>query len=167
MILLFNLFSIYKHFCYFYCFYWWHSNCKIEWYQNQVGLDLESFSPIKSRKTLFVRTNILSYVSASRSDVKLKVDVPILTNEDCASRFSETDDVNLRINQMCAGGTRDKDSCRGDSGGPLMRLYVHNRRQWFQEGIVSRGLGCGRMGRPAIYTRVNRYINWILNVIKL
>ncbi|KAF2886905.1 hypothetical protein ILUMI_19268 [Ignelater luminosus] len=96
----------------------------------------------------------------------MKVEVPLITNEECAFKFSDLDNVKLEINQMCAGGVRDKDACRGDSGGPLMRLYIGNRKQWFQYGVVSRGLGCGRMGRPEIYTRVKKYINWILNKIE-
>lgn len=47
---------------------------------------------------------------------------------------------------------------QGDSGGPLL-LQLENRR-WVTIGVVSWGIKCGEE-RPAVYTRVNRYLNWI------
>lgn len=51
------------------------------------------------------------------------------------------------------------DACQGDSGGPL--LNFENRLV----GIVSRGLGCARLGFPGIYSKINVngiITNWIL-----
>jgi len=53
-----------------------------------------------------------------------------------------------------AGDDTGQDSCQGDSGGPLTRRGV-------LVGLVSVGLGCGRPGVPALYTRVDRYLPWI------
>ena len=100
------------------------------------------------------------------SDVKLKVEVPLLTNDVCNERVVGSKPISS--NQLCAGGEQGKDSCHGDSGGPLMRTYQDSKTlqsQWYQEGVVSWGVGCARAGYPAIYTRVSRYINWILNNI--
>lgn len=99
------------------------------------------------------------------STIKLKVKVPLLTNEICKAKLESKP---ISANQLCAGGEYGKDSCKGDSGGPLMRIYEdHQTRQnqWYQEGVVSLGVGCARAGYPAIYTRVSRYINWIINNI--
>ena len=67
--------------------------------------------------------------------------------------------------QLCAGGKRGRDSCRGDSGGPLMAI-IGNR--WHAVGIVSFGSGlCGLEGIPAIYTRVGGFLDWIAGKIEL
>lgn len=52
-----------------------------------------------------------------------------------------------------------KDSCQGDSGGPLTREEDGGRRSLV--GVVSGGKGCGA-GKPAVYTRVSYYADWIL-----
>ena len=62
---------------------------------------------------------------------------------------------------ICAGA-EGRDACDGDGGGPL--VCEHNG-QWFQVGIVSFGIGCGRRGIPGVYTRVQAYEQWIENTI--
>jgi len=57
---------------------------------------------------------------------------------------------------VCAGSP-PKDSCYGDSGGPLM--YYQDRSYFEQIGIVSFGYGCGK--KPGVYTRVDKYLDWI------
>ena len=54
-----------------------------------------------------------------------------------------------------------KDTCRGDSGGPLV-LKLGQYKTYYQIGIVSFGFEgiCGN-GRPAIYTRLASYLEWI------
>ena len=51
-----------------------------------------------------------------------------------------------------------KDSCQGDSGGPLTREEDGGTRSLV--GVVSGGKGCGA-GKPAVYTRVSHYADWI------
>ena len=71
--------------------------------------------------------------------------------------------------QICAiqtdNATRPTDTCQGDSGGPLIQYY-NNYRNFIQTGITSFGEGCGTPDIPGAYARVDRFIDWINEVIK-
>ncbi|XP_031240151.1 kallikrein-13 [Mastomys coucha] len=67
----------------------------------------------------------------------------------------------ITANMLCAGTKEGgKDSCEGDSGGPLIcngKLY----------GIISWGdFPCGQPNRPGVYTRVSKYLRWIHETIR-
>lgn len=69
--------------------------------------------------------------------------------------------LNIFDGQLCAGGEKGKDSCRGDSGGPLMQ-FSRKLQKWYAVGIVSYGpTMCGMKNQPGIYTRVPYYLDWI------
>ena len=53
---------------------------------------------------------------------------------------------------MVAAGEDGKDTCDGDSGGPMWATTPHGRRQI---GITSFGAGCGAQGYPGVYAEVN------------
>ena len=61
-----------------------------------------------------------------------------------------------------------KDSCNGDSGGPLMIQKQHRlNKYWTQIGLVSWGLNeWGGKGMPGVYTNVRHYLTWILDHLK-
>lgn len=74
--------------------------------------------------------------------------------------------------QLCAGGDKGKDACKGDSGGPLMVTLVNEdlggSTVTYQIGVVSYGPDspCGTAPLPSIYTRVSAYVPWILDTIR-
>lgn len=97
----------------------------------------------------------------------MKVKVPIITTDACNSKIRQKGGITAE--QICAGGESGKDSCQGDSGGPLMNEFSESldaKPRWYQEGIVSWGVGCGIIGYPAIYTRVSSYMDWIRETLK-
>ncbi|KAM8764535.1 LOW QUALITY PROTEIN: serine protease 52-like [Rhynchonycteris naso] len=64
-------------------------------------------------------------------------------------------------NMLCAGSPYGgKDACQGDSGGPLV-CQKKCKSRWYQLGIVSWGVGCGRSKLPGVYTKVSNYLLWI------
>jgi len=72
----------------------------------------------------------------------------------------------LEANNVCAGGEKGKDSCGGDSGGPLIierKKGNSPRKSWTQIGLVSWGVACGTPGVPGVYTNVQHYLKWILD----
>ncbi|XP_045775546.1 CLIP domain-containing serine protease 14D-like isoform X1 [Maniola jurtina] len=92
----------------------------------------------------------------------LKADVQILTKDDCSYYYNSYESDTM----FCAGATMS-DTCKGDSGGPLIVESDFNGQiRQFQFGIVSSGLvGCGREF-PGIYTDVTKYMSWILDNIR-
>ncbi|GLV43287.1 uncharacterized protein CBL_14035 [Carabus blaptoides fortunei] len=98
------------------------------------------------------------YGTVNTSNVLMEVSLPVWTNDQCAKSFSQT----ITKNVLCAAGyDGGKDSCQGDSGGPLQ--YQLENGRWVNIGIVSWGIKCGVPGRPGVYTRVNKYLNWIVD----
>lgn len=92
------------------------------------------------------------------SQVKMKVDLLVKRLETCKKLY-ERFGASLADTQMCVGGKDRKDTCTGDSGGPLMRMV---RGAWYQIGVVSFGSHkCGTENFPAVYTDVSKYAEWI------
>lgn len=66
-------------------------------------------------------------------------------------------------NMVCAGRGR-RDSCAGDSGGPL--LCRDRNMRYVLQGITSFGDGCGKRGKYGIYTRTSGYVKWIRDIME-
>ncbi|XP_063244255.1 transmembrane protease serine 9-like [Bacillus rossius redtenbacheri] len=89
-----------------------------------------------------------------------KVDLPVMGNQQCRLESAYNQRM-ITDKMLCAGHlVGGKDSCQGDSGGPLVTLREDKKYEVI--GIVSWGNGCARKGYPGIYTRVNKYLDWIL-----
>ncbi|XP_072929942.1 CLIP domain-containing serine protease HP8-like [Epargyreus clarus] len=101
----------------------------------------------------------------SFSDVKLKVALPVRSQEDCRNVYKKAS-KEISDRQLCAGGDKGQDSCRGDSGGPLMG-QIPTLQNWIVVGVVSYGPSpCGSRGWPGVYTRVTSYLEWIISNMK-
>ncbi|XP_050419568.1 proclotting enzyme-like [Adelges cooleyi] len=99
--------------------------------------------------------------SGPQPAVLQKVSVPVWTNQECKSRYGSAAPGGIVEHFLCAGKAA-KDSCSGDSGGPLML----NENKWTQVGIVSWGIGCGKGQFPGVYTRVTSFMPWIMKNLK-
>ncbi|XP_030635325.1 hepatocyte growth factor activator [Chanos chanos] len=69
----------------------------------------------------------------------------------------------IRTGMLCAGINNCVDACQGDSGGPLACVKDGLSVLY---GVISWGDGCGRSGKPGVYTRVPSYVSWIKHIIK-
>jgi len=99
---------------------------------------------------------------AGSSDVLLEAtDLPIISDTDCVAAGVEVE-WKISPDMVCAGGEVGKDSCKGDSGGPLM---ISSVQECTLVGVVSWGLGCAREGLPGVYAEVSYFRTWIDKVV--
>lgn len=97
------------------------------------------------------------------------VQVPMQSDQTCSSIYypgrSDGEGGSLTYyasSMLCAGPLAGgKDSCSGDSGGPLAIKAADDT--WREVGVVSFGLGCARPGNPGIYSRLTSASSWIAN----
>jgi len=125
----------------------------LPWRENDPGRDLK-------HDTKLTVTGWGKTESGQSADVLQQVDVPYQDEEVCTDEFQRFGLTIDSSTQMCAGGEHGKDSCNGDSGGPLA-FQKRPSEPWFQVGIVSFGTRYCAIGTPAIYTRVEAYLDWI------
>ncbi|KAM7409856.1 hypothetical protein PAMA_001385 [Pampus argenteus] len=92
----------------------------------------------------------------SLTNLLQKAAVNIIDQADCLQSYGNV----LTSSMMCAGYMEGgRDTCLGDSGGPLTCRQLSG--QWFIAGVTSWGHGCGRIGFPGVYTRVTSVRKWI------
>jgi len=95
-----------------------------------------------------------------------EVTLPVVSNAVCMDWYAKSGSRQLIPDTtfLCAGYEQGQmDACSGDSGGPLVSFRADRRAEVI--GLVSWGIGCGRAGRPGVYTRVSQFYDWIQNVI--
>lgn len=124
------------------------------------------------RNLNFVNTNLTvtgwgATETGRRSPDLLKVDIGVISEPDCQQAYKNTSAV-INHRQICAGGKNKRDSCGGDSGGPLQKSDLFNNDiRYLQYGVVSFGPRfCGQEGFPGVYTKVEYYLDWILDNMK-
>lgn len=89
-----------------------------------------------------------------------QVEVPIVDDETCRAAYLEYGQE-LSENMFCAGYPQGgKDSCAGDSGGPIMAMQ---NGEYSQVGIVSWGIGCAREDLYGIYTQLSNFQDWVIS----
>lgn len=83
-----------------------------------------------------------------------KVTVPVVARSTCQSEYGTSA---VTTNMFCAGlAAGGKDSCSGDSGGPIIDTATG-----VLIGLVSWGQGCAEAGFAGVYARVGNYVNYI------
>ncbi|XP_020712979.1 serine protease easter [Ceratitis capitata] len=100
---------------------------------------------------------------ANSSPVKLSISVRVWETFKCHDIYKTVERSIDSAHHLCAGGIGGFDSCRGDSGGPLMLPeLLNNRYVYFAAGVISFGPSpCGSDGWPGVYARIGSYVEWI------
>lgn len=94
----------------------------------------------------------------NESDDELRmIEIPIVSQNQCQRRY----DSRVTSRMICAGLMRGgKDSCFGDSGGPLACTINGST---VLVGVVSFGPDeeCGKPNAPGIYSKISTVRDWI------
>ncbi|CAL1260800.1 unnamed protein product [Larinioides sclopetarius] len=95
----------------------------------------------------------------------VEVSLPIITNKQCESMYKQAGFVeDIPDIFICAGYVNGgKDSCEGDSGGPMVLQESDGR--WILAGVISWGIGCAMPNQPGVYTRITKFSEWINQII--
>ncbi|EGZ06482.1 serine protease trypsin-like protein [Phytophthora sojae] len=110
--------------------------------------------------TTFMGWGDTSYPNGTRSYELQRVDLELWDNEACLSEFVVDDTM------VCAGGAAGKDSCVGDSGGPLIKDKGTGDSDDILVGLSSWGVRCEDEGMPTVYSRVSTAVEWINSMMK-
>ncbi|KAL9821147.1 granzyme A isoform 2-T2 [Geothlypis trichas] len=89
----------------------------------------------------------------------MEVNITVIRREICNDKRHFKGKIIITENMICAGA-KNKDSCRGDSGGPL-------RCNNIMRGITSFGMKeCGKAHGSGVYTRLTKqHLKWIRKTI--
>jgi len=99
------------------------------------------------------------------SDVLMSVQLSTMSNEACEASEGEIDGCAISFegmiseNMLCARAYV-RDSCYGDSGGPLI-IEGDDASSDIQVGVVSWGYGCAEPDFPGVYSRISQLYGWI------
>ncbi|KAH8244442.1 hypothetical protein KR026_009850 [Drosophila bipectinata] len=99
-----------------------------------------------------------------------KVDLPVVPSQRCEANLRETRlgrHFILDKSFICAGGEKDKDTCKGDGGSPLVCPIKGQPNRFKSAGIVAWGIGCGEVNIPGVYANVAQLRPWIDSKLKL
>ncbi|EDW64546.1 phenoloxidase-activating factor 2 [Drosophila virilis] len=93
-----------------------------------------------------------------------KIDLPVVGRAKCQTNLRETRlgrHFILHESFICAGGEKDKDTCKGDGGSPLVCPIKGQPNRFKSAGIVAWGIGCGEENIPGVYASVAFLRPWI------
>ncbi|XP_072946557.1 phenoloxidase-activating enzyme-like isoform X1 [Epargyreus clarus] len=125
-----------------------------------ICLPLKDYNIDFTNRTKFTVAGWGSDNVRQMTDVMKSVSLPYVSADDCQSPLPDNQ-------YICAGGKDGEDSCKGDSGGPLMYRDRKWRRKFVIVGVVSSGFRyCGTEGYPGFYTSVYKHLSWIHDMMK-
>ncbi|KAK0135425.1 Granzyme A [Merluccius polli] len=115
--------------------------------------------PLEGTTCLVAGWGLVDNTTNTMSDVLKSAEVDVMGRETCNSSTYWKSQPVITPDMVCAGPqgkNEDQDTCKGDSGGPLLCNGV-------QVGVTSFGVaGCRRHKKPGVYTFLSKqHIEWI------
>ncbi|XP_071805609.1 trypsin-like [Asterias amurensis] len=124
------------------------------------AINIASSEPKTGLKLLSTGWGSLHPVYWERPEELYEVVVFANSPEDCKKAYGSSVNDNMFCAGVQGGG---KDSCRGDTGGPIVSNFAPDSHQdgVLLEGIISWGIGCAQDTHPGVYTKISNYCDWI------
>jgi len=96
-----------------------------------------------------------------------KVTLPIINNTECELMYEKAGFREHIPHIFICAGYREggKDSCEGDSGGP-MSVQRQDDGRFMLSGVISWGIGCAEKNQPGVYTRISDFREWINQILQ-
>lgn len=97
-----------------------------------------------------------------------KVVLTKFTRSECKETYISSDEfpIGLLDSQFCFGDKKEsKDTCFGDSGGPIQDYHKQFNCMYTVHGVTSHGQACGTIGVPGLYIHTFSYIDWIERIV--
>jgi len=106
------------------------------------------------------------YEEGPLPSVLQEVSLPIINNAECEGMYRDAGYIeHIPSIFICAGYKKGgKDSCEGDSGGPMVVQRQDGR--FILSGIISWGIGCAEENQPGVYTRISEFRDWIEQILQ-
>uniref|UniRef100_A0A452RCE1 Transmembrane serine protease 12 n=1 Tax=Ursus americanus TaxID=9643 RepID=A0A452RCE1_URSAM len=128
-------------------------------YIQPICLPFDVFQKLDQNTKCFISGWGRTEEGGNVTDVLQEAKVHYISRKMCDSEQSYG---NMIPNTSFCAGDEDGifDTCRGDSGGPLM-CYLPEHKRFFVMGITSYGYGCGRKNFPGVYCGPSFYQQWL------
>lgn len=118
-------------------------------------ISMANYRPKAGAKVRLAGWGVTKDGSTTTSKTLRTVQVNVVKQQKCKTDYKGKATITQFM--LCARAS-GKDSCSGDSGGPVTRNGT-------LVGIVSFGYGCARAGYPGVYTAVSAIRQWATNVM--
>ncbi|KAF7559125.1 hypothetical protein G7046_g5035 [Stylonectria norvegica] len=117
-------------------------------------LPVQGSDPVAASTITVAGWGLLTENASTLPATLRKVSVPVVSRATCRSEYGTSAITN---NMFCAGlAAGGKDSCSGDSGGPIIDASTG-----VLLGTVSWGQGCAEAGYAGVYSRIGNYVTYI------
>ncbi|XP_071451586.1 serine protease persephone-like [Hetaerina americana] len=142
---------------------------RLLWNGEEVGPRLNNEDDLRDKNLFVSGWGATSFPGGDRSPVLLMAKIEPFSSGECNASLFEAIGRSIPLIprgifpdvQVCAGDKNGKkDTCVGDSGGPLQFKSKESSSLLTVVGITSFGSKCGQ-SLPGVYTRVSSYLDWI------